>query len=210
VESPIKLLVLASIGLLSYGAEAALLEATNNQIIAWQNTANHSKASNHYASRNLSESGTLVLTSQLRPTKYNEWQLSDLNNAQVYVGSHFHNSDRTDLSYNTLNKSNEAYNPDNTDELISKNPSAMRSLKADLAAAGEFSMRWEIDTSNELISGHQHRLSEATDLIKLIGHPSYLGLISYKPLLRVPLPTATWLFLGLLLGFLRIQRRSVI
>ena len=155
--SPIKILVLASIGLFAYGAQASLLEGTislthyNDLIIAWQNTANHSKALNHHA-----------------------------------------------------------FYSENSDDFINKNLLAMRSLKNDPVAAGEFSMGWGIEASNEFISGHQQRLNAVTDMIKLIARPSYLDLISYKPLLRVPLPTVTWLFLGFLLTFLRIQRSRVV
>ena len=159
MESLIKSLLFASIGLFSYGAQASMLEGTNNvpyhndQIIAWLNTANHSKASNFYASSNSLRSGALVLIYQLPNSKQTNW------------------------AYNTLAKSNKTYNPDNNNDFISKNQSTMRSLKDDLVAACEFSMERGIEASNEIICD-------------------------------VPLPTATWLFLGALLGILRIQRRK--
>jgi hypothetical protein len=159
MESPIKLLVFALTGLFSYGAEASLQENTNNllhnndKITVRLNTASPNKALNHYVASNLSGSDTLVLSRQMP------------------------NCEQSNGSYNALSKQNGIYNPDNSDNFISRIQSANYWLKDELMVTSELSMKQGFEASIELIRD-------------------------------VPLPAATWLFLGSLLGILKFQRRK--
>lgn len=209
------LFVAAALSLLTFTAEAALIDRGNGLIydndlnITWLQDANFAKTSEFDNDGRLSWADANAWAEQLTVAGFSDWRLPRLTSSTDCIGANCSHSELEHLLNGELGGESEAglaLQHNSNYALFNNLHPSVYWLKNELADAPGLSLGWGFATNRGIHGGYQDVYHEAREFHVWAVHDGDIG-ANISPS-SVPAPAAAWLFASGLLGVLGIRSKK--